>query len=84
MTLFVVITFFVSFGIKDYLEIESIFFFCVFVIINIIQVYVYLRHQIKFYNSLQIREKKKIEQSSLVGQLLPPHVPFIFLKFFIL
>jgi len=65
--------FFITYGTQNMLNIHNIFFYLVFVVIDIVQVRIHMKHNIKFYNGIQIREKRKLEQGFLVGQLLPPH-----------
>jgi len=67
------VIFFVVYGIKGILDIQNIFFFFTFMLANLMHVFLYFRMNIKFYNSLQLREKRKQEQSGLVSQLLPVH-----------
>jgi len=66
--------FFVTYGLKGILDIQNVFFFVLFTLANLLHVFLYFRMNIKFYNSLQVREKRRLEQSGLVSQLLPVHV----------
>lgn len=73
MSLVTVLCFFIGYGISDNLTLDNVYFIILFIFCNLPQVHSYISNTVKFYNSYQKREKKKIEQSTLVGQLLPPH-----------
>lgn len=68
--------FFIAFSIEDALNISNIFHLWVFIFINVSLKYTHLQDEIKFYNNAKMREKRKNEQSGLVGHLLPIHVCF--------
>lgn len=74
MSLATVLCFFIGYGISGILTLDNVYFIILFINCNLPQVHSYISNTVKFYNSYQKREKKKIEQSTLVGQLLPPHV----------
>jgi len=66
--------FFISFGVEGKLNISNVFYFWIFLIANLIQKYIHIKDELRFYKNIRLREKRKIEQSGLVGQLLPLHV----------
>ncbi len=65
--------FFVAFSIESVLNISNIFHLWIFIFINMSLKYTHLQDEIKFFNNAKMREKRKNEQSGLVGHLLPIH-----------
>ena len=68
-----VVMFFIAFSIESALNISNIFHLWIFIFINMSLKYTHLQDEIKFFNNAKMREKRKTEQSGLVGHLLPIH-----------
>jgi len=52
--------------------------FIAFIIFNLVKIHGKLHNQIKNFNQLRKNEAHRVEQESLVSQLLPLHVKFLF------
>ena len=63
------------------INVENCIFTFSFVIFNMFKIYKKQKDHIKEFNNISINETKKLEQNSIVSQLLPQHV-FSFLKIF--
>jgi len=65
-------------GIKGILTLEYMILFIAFIIFNLVKIHGKLHNQIKNFNQLRKNEAHRVEQESLVSQLLPLHVKFLF------
>jgi len=74
MAIGMIICFFVIYGIEDILNITNVFFFSIFLICNLVHVYIYKLQEVEVYNTIKAAEKRDSKQEFLVSQLLPKHV----------
>jgi len=74
-----VVIFFIRYGIEGELGIANVFYFWIFIIAILIQKYIHIKDELRFFKNIRLREKRKVEQSELVGQLLPLHVTLCFI-----
>lgn len=73
-TIFTITIWLVGYGLAQRLTLGNCFFFFVFVMFGLVQVWINRRTVIHNYNSLQVRDLKTQERVALVSQLLPAHV----------
>ena len=61
-------------GLKGILTLEFVILFWAFIVFNMVKIHGKIHNNIKNFNILRKNESRRLEQESLVSQLLPLHV----------